>query len=93
MEARPNPETIYAQTEMGKTLCRALAQLSPKMRTALQLCELDGISAREAGNALGISRNRLESRGARTRASLNLILGEVIGTRPATEVASVAKTP
>jgi RNA polymerase sigma-70 factor (ECF subfamily) len=84
----PNPEAIYAQTEMGETLRRALAQLPAKQRTAIQLYELDGISIREASNALGVSENTLKSQVARARESLNLILGEVITTRHATEAAT-----
>lgn len=82
-DARPNPETICAQAEMDETLRRALLRLSPTQRSAIQLCELDGLSTREAADALGISKNTLKSRISRARATLRLLLGEVIGTRPA----------
>jgi RNA polymerase sigma-70 factor (ECF subfamily) len=84
-DARPNPEAIYAKTEMNETLGLALAQLSPKQRTAIQLCELDGISILEVANALGISMKTMKSRVARARQRLNLILGEVTKKRQVTE--------
>src|ERR1700674_2185005 len=53
-DLRPNPETICAQREMRETLRRALAQLSPKLRAAIQICDLEGFSMQEAADALGI---------------------------------------
>jgi predicted DNA-binding protein (UPF0251 family) len=88
-DARPNPETMCAQAEMDETLRRALLRLSPTQRSAIQLCELDGFSTREAANALGISKNTLKSRISRARVTLTLLLGEVIGTRPAGKAAPV----
>lgn len=89
IDAGPNPETMCAQAEMDETLRRALLRLSPAQRSAIQLCELDGFSTREAANALGISNNTLKSRISRARATLTLLLGEVIGTRPAGKAAPV----
>jgi RNA polymerase sigma-70 factor (ECF subfamily) len=84
-DVRPNPETTCAQTEMDETLRQAVAQLSPKLRDAIQMRDLDGFSTRETANALGISTNALKSRVTRGRATLSLHLNEVIGTRPAAE--------
>jgi RNA polymerase sigma-70 factor (ECF subfamily) len=86
-DSRPNPETIYAQTEMDKTLRQALAQLPPKLRDAVQMRDLDGFSTQEAANALGISTIALKSRLLRGRANLCLLLNQVIGKRPAAEAA------
>ncbi len=77
--------------EMDETLRRALRELSPKQRSAIQMCELDGFSTREAANALGISMNTLKSRVSRARATLSLLLGEVIGTRPVGKAAPVVE--
>jgi RNA polymerase sigma-70 factor (ECF subfamily) len=82
-DVRPNPETICAQNEMEETLRQALAQLSPKLRKAIQMRDLDGCSTREAAKTLGISTNALKSRVTRGRATLGLLLNEVIGARPA----------
>jgi RNA polymerase sigma-70 factor (ECF subfamily) len=84
-DVRPNPETMCAQTEMDETLHQALAQLSPKLRSAIQMRDLDGFSTREAANALRISTNALKSRLTRGRANLSLLLNEVIAKQPAAE--------
>jgi RNA polymerase sigma-70 factor (ECF subfamily) len=81
-DLRPNPETVCAQSEIQESLLQALAQLSPKMRDAIQMRDLDGFSTREAANALGISTNALKSRLNRGRANLSLLLNEAIGKRP-----------
>ena len=89
MDARPNPETIFAGMEADETLRRALAQLTPNLRSAVQVRELEGLSTREAANALGISTNALKTRVSRARAALSLLLGEVVGTRPVGKAVSV----
>jgi len=72
-DVRPNPENICAKNEMDETLRRALAELSPKLRDAIQMY-LDGISTREAAKALGISTHAVKSRVRRGRSMLNLLL-------------------
>ena len=79
----PNPESIYAQTEMNETLTRGLARLSPKLRAAIQLCDLEGISTGEAAKALGVSKNTMKSRVGRARKKLGLILGKHLSAHQA----------
>jgi RNA polymerase sigma-70 factor, ECF subfamily len=81
IDARPNPETICARMETDETLRLALAQLTPNLRSAIQMRELEGLSTREAAHALGISTNALKSRVSRARAALSLFLGEFVETR------------
>jgi predicted DNA-binding protein (UPF0251 family) len=88
-DAGPNPETICALAEMDEKLRRVLEQLSPKQRSAMQMCELNGFSTREAANSLGISTNILKSRVSRARGNLSLLLRDVGGTRLAAEAAPV----
>ena len=89
-DIKPNPETICAQNEMDKTLRQALAQLSPKLRQAIQMRDLDGYSTREAAEALGISTNSLKARVTRGRANLSLLVSEFIRTRKAEEASRPA---
>ena len=90
-DARPNPETICARAEMDEKLRRALEQLSPNQRSAIQMCELDGCSTREAADALGISANTLKSRVSRARGNLGALLRGVSGTPQLADDAPVAK--
>jgi RNA polymerase sigma-70 factor (ECF subfamily) len=84
-DSRPNPETICAQKETHETLRRAVARLSPKLREAIQMRDLDGFSMQETANALGISINALKSRVARGRATLSLLLHEITAASQAAE--------
>jgi RNA polymerase sigma-70 factor, ECF subfamily len=81
-DARPTPETICAQAEMDERLRSAVAHLSPKLRVAIQLCDLEDRSTREAANILGISRNALKSRVSRARAALALLLSKGVADHP-----------
>jgi RNA polymerase sigma-70 factor (ECF subfamily) len=89
-DAGPNPETICARAEMEERLRQALEQLSPKQRSAIQMCELDGFSAREAADALGISTNTLKSRVSRARGNLGALLRDVSGAPPMDDDTPVA---
>jgi RNA polymerase sigma-70 factor (ECF subfamily) len=73
-DTRPTPENCCAQAEMDERLRGAVAHLSPKLRAAIQLCDLEDLSTREAANLLGISSNALKSRVSRARAALGLLL-------------------
>jgi RNA polymerase sigma-70 factor (ECF subfamily) len=88
-DARPNPENICAQAEMDETLRRALDQLSPKLRSAIQMFELDGFSVREAAQTLRISKNTLKSRVSRARGNLGVLLRDVSRTHPVADVVPV----
>jgi len=87
-DSRPNPETICEKKEMHETLRRSLAQLSPKLREAIQMRDLDGFSMQETASALGISINALKSRVARGRATLSLLVHEVVTASEAPEPAA-----
>jgi RNA polymerase sigma-70 factor (ECF subfamily) len=87
-DSRPNPETICAKKEMHETLRRALAQLSPKLREAIQMRDLDGFSMQETASALGISTNALKSRVARGRATLSLLIHKFVAANEAAEPAA-----
>ncbi len=67
----PNPEQLYAGTELGDRMNKKLAEISPLLRTAFWLREIEGLSAEEAANVLGVSRNTLKARcGGRGRSWL-----------------------
>src|SRR2546426_957012 len=56
----PNPEQIYAGTELRERVGKKLSEISPLLRTAFWLREIEGLSAEEAAHALGVSRNTLK---------------------------------
>ncbi len=66
-DARPNPEQIYSGREMAARLEEGLQTLSPVLRKAFRMRELQGLSAEETAAALGVSRNALKARLWRAR--------------------------
>src|SRR5271166_3860055 len=76
----PNPEQLYAGTELGDRVNKNLAQISPLLRTAFWLREIEGLSAEEAAQVLGVSRNTLKARLWRARQELAARLGLALDT-------------
>jgi RNA polymerase sigma-70 factor, ECF subfamily len=70
MDSRPDPEITCLQKERSRLLFSELKKLKPATREALELCDLDEQSAREAAVMLGISAIGLKSRRFRGRAML-----------------------
>lgn len=71
----PNPEQLYAGTELGDRMNKKLAEISPLLRTAFWLREIEGLTAEEAAHVLGVSRNTLKARLWRARQELAARLG------------------
>jgi RNA polymerase sigma-70 factor (ECF subfamily) len=82
----PNPEQLYAGTELVDRMNKKLAEISPLLRKAFWLREIEGLSAEEAAQVLGVSRNTLKARLWRARQELAARLGLTLGTtlEPAT---------
>jgi len=72
----PNSENVWQET----------SEISPLLRTAFWLREIEGLSAEEAAHALGVSRNTLKARLWRARQELAARLGLGLDTNlaPAT---------
>ena len=66
----PDPERLYAREELRRLLDRNLTELSPDMRTAVLLRDIEGLSTQEAAEALGVPENTLKSRLHRARLQL-----------------------
>jgi RNA polymerase sigma-70 factor (ECF subfamily) len=66
-DAGPNPEQIYVGREMAERLEEGLRTLSPVLRKAFRMRELEGLSAEETAAVLGVSRNALKARLWRAR--------------------------
>jgi RNA polymerase sigma-70 factor (ECF subfamily) len=71
----PNPEQLYAGTELGDRMNKKLAEISPLLRKAFWLREIEGLTAEEAAQVLGVSRNTLKARLWRARQELAARLG------------------
>jgi RNA polymerase sigma-70 factor (ECF subfamily) len=66
----PSPEHSYSQQERKRVLSLALNQLTPGIRTAIQLYELDERSVKESAQMMGVSVAAVKSRVLRGRRKL-----------------------
>jgi RNA polymerase sigma-70 factor, ECF subfamily len=57
-----NPEQLYAQNERQRILSEAMNDLTPGMRKAIELCELDERSMEETARIMGISVGAVKAR-------------------------------
>lgn len=57
-----NPEELYAQDELQRILSEAMNELTPEMRKAIQLRELDERSTKETAQIMGISVGAVKAR-------------------------------
>src|SRR3979409_389145 len=63
----PNPEQVFAGTELREIISENLDELSPLLRTAFVLREMEGYSTGEAAKKLGVTENTLKARLGRRR--------------------------
>ncbi len=75
-DVTPLPEEILLQKEAATELQRGLATLSPKLRTAFVLFELEGLSMKETAQTLEISESAAKLRVHRARLELQKRLVE-----------------
>jgi RNA polymerase sigma-70 factor (ECF subfamily) len=61
-DSSPDPEAIYSQREQVEMLSSAMNELSPGLRKAIQLHELDERSSEETAQIMGISVGALKGR-------------------------------
>jgi RNA polymerase sigma-70 factor, ECF subfamily len=66
----PSPEEEYRKAEMRDRLLQFAEELSPPLRRAFQLRDVDGLTTSEAGQILGVVDGTVKSQVARARARL-----------------------
>jgi len=71
----PTPEQVFANTEIREMISENLDELSPLLRTAFMLREVQGFSTGEAAKKLGVTENTLKARLWRARHQLAERLG------------------
>jgi len=58
----PNPEARYLQREGAQILARAMGQLTPGVRTAIQLRELSELTSQETARRMGLTVSAIKAR-------------------------------
>jgi len=69
-DSKPSPEEICSSAEARDQLAEGIKQLSPKLRRAFQLREIDGLTTREAALVVGVPEDTLKAQLTRARAKL-----------------------
>jgi RNA polymerase sigma-70 factor (ECF subfamily) len=75
-----NPEQLYAQKERQRILSQAMKDLTPGMRTAIELRELDERSTEETARIMGISVGAVKARVFHGRRKLRERLKRYVGS-------------
>jgi len=78
----PSPEDETRASELHRNLLRFVAQLSPPLRKAFQLRELDGLSTSEAAHVLGVADGTVKAQLARARAKLRRLMRRALNANP-----------
>src|SRR5580692_4423734 len=69
-DSRPSPEEVCSTAEARDRLAEGVKQLSPTLRQAFQLRDIDGLTTKEAAVVLGVPQGTVKAQLARARAKL-----------------------
>jgi len=76
----PNPEQLYAREEQQRILSEAMDELTPGMRKAIELREIDERSTEETARIMGISISAVKARVFHGRRKLRERLNHFVGS-------------
>jgi RNA polymerase sigma-70 factor, ECF subfamily len=79
-DRRPEPEEECRQSELSRRLYHCQTQLSPTLRLAFQLRDVEGLSIRETAQILGVPYGTVKAQSARARKKLRELIRR--GVRP-----------
>jgi RNA polymerase sigma-70 factor (ECF subfamily) len=78
----PTPEEEYRKAELREQLMQLAQELSPPLRRAFQLRDLDGFSTSEAAQILGVVEGTVKAQVARARAKLTGLVRRALDGKP-----------
>lgn len=70
----PTPEKLYESKQLRLVLCKSIGKLSLKLRTAIILKEIEGLSYEEIAEVLDVSVGTVKSRISRAREELKALM-------------------
>jgi RNA polymerase sigma-70 factor (ECF subfamily) len=73
-DIRPNPEGEYIRSDLRRHLVQFVTELSPSLRKAIQLRDLDGLTTSEAAHVLGVSEGTVKAQVSRGRSKLKRLI-------------------
>ncbi len=86
VDCAPNPEEEYREAELRERLMQFAEELSPTLRRAFQLRDLDGLTISEAAQILGVVDGTVKAQVARARAKLTRLVRRALDARPRSSV-------
>lgn len=78
----PSPEEEYRKAELHGRLMQFAEELSPPLRRAFQLRDLDGFSTSEAAQILGVVEGTVKAQVARARAKMTRLVRRAFEAKP-----------
>jgi RNA polymerase sigma-70 factor (ECF subfamily) len=82
VDCGPNPEEEYRETELRERLLQFAEELSPTLRRAFHLRDLDGLETRETAQILGVAEGTVKSQVARARTKLTRLMRRALDVQP-----------
>ncbi len=84
-DSKPSPEEVCSTAEARSQLVEGVQRLSPKLRRAFQLRDIDGLTTKEAAHVLGVPQGTVKAQLARARAQLaGIMRGQPVRQRSRT---------
>jgi RNA polymerase sigma-70 factor (ECF subfamily) len=80
-DATPSPEAKCRESELHRQLMQCVAQLSPSLRKAFELRDLEELTTREAAHILGVPEGTVKARVSRARARLRRLMSRTLDRR------------
>jgi len=90
---RPSPEDQCRDSELGQRLTRFQTQLTPTLRKAFQLRDVDGLSIRETARILGVPNGTVKAQSARARKKLTDLMRRALRSRTRNRTTVPARRP
>jgi RNA polymerase sigma-70 factor (ECF subfamily) len=78
----PSPEEEYRKAELHERLMQFVEELSPPLRRAFQLRDLDGLTTGEAAHILGVVDGTVKAQISRARAKLTRLVRRALDAKP-----------
>ncbi len=81
-DATPSPEAQCRESELRRQLMQFVAELSPSMRKAFELRDLEELTTSEAAHILGVPEGTVKAQVSRARTKLGRLMRQALGKRP-----------
>jgi len=82
-DSGPTPEDQCRGSELRGHLMQFVTELSPSLRTAFELRELEGLTTSEAAQVLGVAEGTVKAQLARARTKLRKLMHRACDVKPA----------